>query len=79
MAKNYLRKRPKYRIKHIYDLLEIVTGKSRIAIRKYMLRKGLQRTDIDFKVYLDNFYCKKFERRFSQKKTVKESSSIQEV
>ena len=55
-----LKNRPKYRLKHIYQLLELVTQKDRKAIRKKMTRMDLQNDDEGFAEYLEYFYRRKF-------------------
>lgn len=57
---SHLKDRPRYKLRHIYELLEVITGKNRKAIRKKMARMKLNYTDENFTQYLEYFFRKKF-------------------
>jgi len=44
--------RPYYRLKYNYDLLELILGKSRQAIKKHLKRKGFNNTPESMAEYI---------------------------
>jgi len=48
----YLKERPYYKLKYNYDLLELILGKNRKAIRKQLKRKGFNNTPESMAEYI---------------------------